>query len=370
MRGILLLVNFVLIFSAAVMMLAQTTYVEAIGAPTDNITMPETPTADDAGNELEPPVNHVLLGPSSQPEDTPPSFIPDFIGPSESDKFKVTADENWYLDVDINTPGWLYIYEYFSVGEDLRGKWIAYKWQLLESGVWRLGPFNAGNNEPEGEHVYRIWFYGDGQWAAEDPDAPQNSLVYWTYSKGKPAEQPAEQIPPQPLPAPPEETASSHKVYEFLTQPLVLVLGSLVFVVIVALGLYMYWRYFRLGSKQDTASPPAEAEPEGPPAAVPSATASAKIALPNGMEIQLDGNGRVIGRGDLARALSLDELGLISRQHFEVKAEDEQFFIEDLGSSNGTRLNGEDISGKGQVGLNDDDVIEPAGAILLKFLLL
>jgi hypothetical protein len=370
MRATLLIVNFALIFSAAAMMLAQTTDVEAIGAPTDNVTMPETPTADDSGNELTPPVNHVLMGPSSQSEGPPPSFIPDFIGPLESDKSKVTADENWYLDMDINTPGWLYIYEYFFVGEDLQGKWIAYKWQLLESGIWRLGPFTAGNNEPEGQHIYRIWFYSDGQWAMEDPNALKNSLVYWTYSKGKPAEQPAEQIPPQPLTPPSEEATSSHKIYEFITQPLVLVLGSLVFAAIVALSLYMYWRYSRLGSRQHTASQPAEAETEGPLAAVPSVTASAKIALPNGMEIQLDGNDRVIGRGDLARALSLDELGLISRRHFEVKTEGEQFYIEDLGSANGTMLNGEDISGKGPIGLNDDDVIEPAGAILLKFLLL
>ena len=78
----------------------------------------------------------------------------------------------------------------------------------------------------------------------------------------------------------------------------------------------------------------------------------------------------VIGRGDLARSLGLDELGLISRRHFEVRYEEKQFYIEDLKSANGTRLNGEDISGKGLVSLNNDDVIEPAGAIRLKFCVL
>ena len=147
-------------------------------------------------------------------------------------------------------------------------------------------------------------------------------------------------------------------------------LGSLVLVVIVMLGLYMSRSYARWGRSQDTVSLPAEAEPEGPSAALSSAVASAKIALPNGVEIQFAGNSRVIGRGDLARALGLDELGLISRRHFEVKSEEEQFYIEDLGSANGTRLNGADISGKGPVSLNDDDVIEPAGAIRLKFYVL
>jgi hypothetical protein len=367
MRGTLLFLIFALIFSAAAMLSGQTA-VGAIGAPTDNVTMPETPMAEEAGNEVQPPVNHVLLGASSQPEDTPPSFISDFIGASEEDKYKVTAEENWYLDVDINIPGWLYIYEYFWVGEDLQGKWIAYKWQLLQSGLWRLGPFTAGTNEPEGQHIYRIWFYGDNQWAAENPDEPQNNLVYWTYSQGKPPEQPEEQIPSTPS----QEAGFSHKVYEFITQPVVLIIGSLVLVIIVMLCLYIYWRYWRharRGSNQDTESAN-ETDTQELSEVVLSDTTSAKIALPNGMEIQLDVNGRVIGRADLARTLALDELGLISRRHFEVKTENEQFYIEDLGSANGTRLNGEEISGKGQVGLNDDDVIEPAGAVQLKFLLL
>jgi hypothetical protein len=369
MRGRLLFLIFTLIFSAAVMMLAQTADIRAIGAPTDNITMPPTPTDDEASNEVLPPVDHVLLGPSLQTEDTQPSFIADFIGTSESDKYKVTADENWYLDVDINMPGWLYIYEYFLVGEDLEGKWMTYKWQLTESGIWRLGPFTAGDNEPEGQHVYRIWFYGDGQWAAENTDEPRNNLVYWTYSKGKPAEQPAEEIPPQPLPAPSEEAAPSDKAHALISQPLVLALGSLCLIVIAAGGVYIYWRYVKRRLNQDTESAN-KSDTQELSEVLPSETASAKIELPNGIEIQLGGNGRVIGRSDLARSLVLDELGLISRLHFEVKAENEQFYIEDLGSANGTRLNGEEISGQGKVGLNDNDIIEPAGAIQLKFFLL
>jgi hypothetical protein len=365
MRGRLLFLIFTLIFSAAAMMLVPTADVWAIGAPTDNATVPDTPTADQAGNEIKPPVNYVLLGPSLQTEDTP-SFITDFVGASERDKYKVTADENWYLNVDINMPGWLYIYEYFLADEDLQGKWIAYKWQLPQSGIWRLGPFTAGNNEPEGQHIYRIWFYGDGQWAADKPDEPQNNLIYWTYSKGKPAEQPDEQIPP---PTTSEEARFSHKVYEFIMQPVVLVTGSLFLIVIVGGGLYIYWRYTRRKRNQYTKSAN-ESDTQELSVVLPSDVASAKIVLPDGSEIQLAKNSRVLGRSDLARALSLDELGLISRRHFEVKAEDEQFYIEDLSSANGTRLNGEDISGQGQVGLNNDDVIEPAGAIQLKFLLL
>ena len=304
MRGRLLFLIFTLIFSAAAMLPAQTAEVGAIGAPTDNITMPETPTADEARAEIKPPVNYALLGPSSQPEETPPGFVSDFIGASEEEKFKVTADENWYLDVDVNMPGWLYICEYSPVDDSYQGKWIAYKWQLLESGTWRLGPFTAGDNEPEGQHVYRLWFYSDGQWAAEDTDATQNSLIYWTYSRGKQAEQPDEQILPQPPPIPPKEAASGNMAYEFITRPLVLVLGSLALVVIVLLGLYMYWRYARRRSKQDTASAN-EAETQELSAALPPDVTGARIVLPNGMEITLAGDSTVIGRGDLARSAQL-----------------------------------------------------------------
>jgi hypothetical protein len=368
MRNTLLLLIFTLTFGALAVLFSQTANVGAMGAPTDNTTTPNVPTSDQLTDEIKPPVEYVLLGPTSQSENTPPNFIAGFIGASEQENSKVTAQENWYLDVDINAPGWLYIYEYFPDGEDFQGKWIAYKWQLLQSGLWQLGPFTPANDEPEGQHIYRLWFYSDGQWATEDPDTPQNNLVYWTYSKGKPAEQPVEPIPPQPPIAPVKETNFIGKVYEFITQPVVLTLGTSLLVVVV--GLYLLRIYTRRRISQDTVPLPDEAEPEGLSAALPSAVASAKIVLPNGIEIQLAGNSRVIGRGDLARALSLDDLGLISRQHFEVKLDDEQFYVEDLGSANGTHLNGEDISGKGPVNLNNDDIIEPAGAIHLKFHLL
>jgi hypothetical protein len=366
-RGTLLLLSIALILGAFAALLGQTADVGGVGAPTDNSTIPNSPAIDQSQDEIKPSVNYVLQGPTSQSKSTPPNFIPSFIATSEEDKFKVTANETWYLDVDVNTPGWLYIYEYFPVGEDLQGKWIAYKWQLLQSGLWKLGPFTPENNEPEGQHIYRIWFYSDGQWAEEDPNATQNNLVFWTYSKGQIAEQPAEQVPPQPLVAPVKETTLLDQLHGLITPPMVLWFGPLAFIVIVMLGLYLFWRYARRARSKEPVSLPDESEFEVPSAVLPSVALSAKIALPNGLEIQIAGKSRVIGRVELARALGLDELGLISRRHFEVRSECEQFYIEDLGSANGTRLNGADIKGKGPVSLNNDDVIEPAGAISLKF---
>jgi hypothetical protein len=258
-------------------------------------------------------------------------------------------------------PGWIYIYEYFPPGGDFQGQWIAYKWQLPESGLWQLGPFTPVDNEPEGQHIYRIWFYSDGQWAAGNPDTPQNNLVYWTYSKGKPAEP----VPPPSPVAPAQGPSFPATVLGIITRPVV---GASLLVVILALALLPV--YLRRWRSRDSVSSSGEAKTKELSAALLSAAPRAKIALPNGIDIQLSGKSRVIGRGDLARALSLDDLGLISRKHFEVKLDDEQFYVEDLGSANGTHLNGKDISGKGPVSLDDDDIIEPAGVVHLKFHLL
>jgi len=359
MRNALPLLIFALIFGTFSALGVHTVRVGALGAPTDNTTMPNVPDGDQSQDEIKPPVEYVLLRPTSQSENTPPNFIAGFVTASEQKEFTVTANENWYLDMDINTPGWLYIFEHFPPGGDFQGQWIAYKWQLPESGLWRLGPFTPTNNEPEGQHIYRIWFYSDGQWAAGDPDNPQNNLVYWTYSKGKPAEP----VPPPSPIAPAKEATLPAKVYEFITRPVGL--GTSLLVIVVGLSLLTIYVWRR---RSQYTSSPGEAEPEELSTALP--TVRAKITIPNGIDILLSGKGKVIGRGDLARALSLDDLGLISRRHFEVKLDDEQCYIKDLGSANGTRLNGKDINGQGPVGLDDDDIIEPAGAVHLKFHLL
>jgi hypothetical protein len=355
MRKALLLLALALICSLFSMLSLPTANVGALGAPTDNTTIPNVPAGDQSQVEIKPPVEYVLLGPTSQSDNTTPNFIAGFVAAPGQKASMVTANENWYLNLDINKPGWIYIYEYFPSGADVQGQWIAYKWQLLESGLWQLGPFAPATNEPVGQHIYRIWFYSDGQWAAEN----QNNLVYWTYSTGKPFE-------PIPLPSPvaPAKASFPATVLGIITRPVV---GASLLVVILALALLPV--YLRRWRSRDGASSPSEVETEEPSATLPSA-ARAKIALPNGIDIQLSGKSKVIGRGDLARALDLDDLGLISRRHFEVKLDDGQFYVEDLGSPNGTRLNGKDISGKGPVSLDDGDIIEPAGAVNLKFHLL
>ena len=98
--------------------------------------------------------------------------------------------------------------------------------------------------------------------------------------------------------------------------------------------------------------------------------ARAKLIMPGGLELQLNEKNRVIGRPDLTRALELDDLGLVSRKHFEITYTEDSFFIEDKESANGTSLNGKAIAGQGPVKLNDADLIELADVIKLKFQIL
>jgi len=370
MRIISILITALLVFVAAAISFGQTADVGAVGPPTDNVTIPDFPAGDQSLNEIVPQVVFVRQGPTSQTDSMQPNAIPGLVGISGEDIFKVTGDETWFLDVDINMPGWLYIYEYFPGDGAIQGEWIAYKWELLKSGSWRLGPFRPESNEPEGEHIYNIWFYSNGQWAGESQDAPQSNRVYWIYEKGQPVEQPVSQIPPLPPALPPQEATFVDNLRSFITQPVGITLGALVLIGIGVLGFFIYRRYHRRISIEDTDLISDEAEPEEASAVLPEKLAVARIALPNGVDIHLAGNSRTIGRSDLARALGLDDLGMISRRHFVIKSEDEQFYIEDLGSTNGTRCNGTDISGQGPVIIKDDDIIEPAGIISLKFYLL
>jgi hypothetical protein len=340
-----------------------------MGAPTENYTITDLPSSSSGYPAIKPPVNFILEGPTSQTDNSSPLFIADFISPSGNGT--VTGNENWYLDIDINGAGWLYIYEYYPPNNK-EGKWIAYKWQLPESGQWSLGPFSPMDNEAAGQHIYRIWFYNDGQWAAEEPGGPRDNLVYWTYIKGA---APA-QVTSQPVVTTQKEASPTDQLYNFFTNPVVLLFGPSVIVIV----FFAYRMYSRRRARPVTEPEPVEvrseeAPPVSPPdkisaVAVSQAVARAKLSLPNGMEIQLAGTGKIIGRGELARALALDDLGLISRRHFIINLDGDQFSIEDGGSANGTLLNSIDIKGKGPVDLNDGDTIEPAGAIKLKFQLL
>jgi len=75
------------------------------------------------------------------------------------------------------------------------------------------------------------------------------------------------------------------------------------------------------------------------------------------------------GREDFRGLIPEDQLSFISRRHFRISYDYARgcFVAEDLGSKNGTLLNGEEIRGKGPQELKDGDIISPAGIVNLRF---
>ncbi|MBN1374613.1 MAG: FHA domain-containing protein [Dehalococcoidia bacterium] len=77
--------------------------------------------------------------------------------------------------------------------------------------------------------------------------------------------------------------------------------------------------------------------------------------------------GKPLGRRDLQALVSPDKADLISRKHVLVTYENSQYFVEDLNSTNGTKLNGSDIRGTGKHSLTNGDTVELAGVLTLTF---
>jgi len=399
----------------------------AVGAPADNYTIPDIPTDNTTLDEIKPAVNFLPEGPSSQDKSALPGVEAVFSSVPARDNNSITFNDTWYLDIDINAPGWLYIYEYYPKGSNPSGKWIAYKWHLKESGVWKLGPFSPSANEPEGEHTYRVWFYSGGQWTGEDPQSQKNNIITWTYSLSTP---PLKIIsfeinPPavnteegtllfwevqgaslieisgigtmagsdgtrlikpaatttyvltisdaggktlsQSATVTVRPVSFAERVMKFLGNPVILIMAAAAVAVIVLAFILLRRRYAAKGEAKETLSLPALQLPEKLEEQRPQAATKVILALPGGSEIRISGDTRAIGRADLARGLEIDKLSLISRQHFRITFREEQFFIEDLGSAGGTSLNGIDIRESGAVKLTDGDLIEPADAVKLRF---
>uniref|UniRef100_A0A7C5YZU0 FHA domain-containing protein n=1 Tax=Ignisphaera aggregans TaxID=334771 RepID=A0A7C5YZU0_9CREN len=93
----------------------------------------------------------------------------------------------------------------------------------------------------------------------------------------------------------------------------------------------------------------------------------ASLELPDGRVIAITSPRQIFGRADFERYLSPEVLSYISRRHFMITLEPGGFFIEDLGSANGTTVNDTDIRGKGKVLLKPGDVIGVGGVVKLRF---
>jgi len=93
----------------------------------------------------------------------------------------------------------------------------------------------------------------------------------------------------------------------------------------------------------------------------------ARLKLPGNGEISLATEARWLGLDDLNGLVPEHNLKYISRQHLIIRFENGQYYVEDQNSTNGTRLNGTEIKGKGKYRLDNGDQIAVADVITLTF---
>ena len=75
------------------------------------------------------------------------------------------GNEPFYLRVQVNTPGYFYLAEYFPQGSGMSPQWLMYRYELDRAGSWVFGPFYPDVYEPAGQHVWRMWLLSSGMWA-------------------------------------------------------------------------------------------------------------------------------------------------------------------------------------------------------------
>ncbi len=93
----------------------------------------------------------------------------------------------------------------------------------------------------------------------------------------------------------------------------------------------------------------------------------ARFITTSGYELNLTGKTGTLGRNDFQPMLKPGSADLISRRHILLDYEDGRYYIEDAGSTNGTRLNGRPIKGMGKQLLKDGDTIELGNVLSFTF---
>ena len=340
------------------------------------------------------------------------------------------AQNGWYLVIQVNMPGQLYLYEYGPPDSIPRGRWIGYNTPIGE-GTWQIGPFYARPMEPEGEHVWKVWMFSKSEWATgistfsylrkEYTSAPEITFTVEpsTVKRGEPAMLEwnvtgAATIDVQPgigrvgpsgkRKISPEATttytitATNNIGPNTRTVDVTVAEGDwmpawLIWTIIAGLAVTGGVVAFLMNRRK--AVPAAFGEGEtalqqnptmtaAPPTVTRSQTAiktvvktkvmqsetamaEGRLVLQGGKEILLSTASKWIGRADCAGLVPGQDDSFISRQHMLITYEGGEYFVEDGNSGNGTKLNGVDIKGKGKQRIKDGDRIELAEVLTVTF---
>ncbi len=95
--------------------------------------------------------------------------------------------------------------------------------------------------------------------------------------------------------------------------------------------------------------------------------AGAQLVGPSGFIARLGPGIRTFGRRDFAGFVPEEDLDYISRRHFEIRGTSQGYFIRDLGSLNGTWVNGRKLAKGESVKLTNGAVIDVAEVVRLRF---
>lgn len=82
-----------------------------------------------------------------------------------------------------------------------------------------------------------------------------------------------------------------------------------------------------------------------------------KLILPQNKDYFLNDYEKKFGREDLLGFTETENLIYIGKEHFKLTRLDDGFYIEDLNTKNGTKVNGADIRGLGKIKLRNGDQI-------------
>lgn len=92
-----------------------------------------------------------------------------------------------------------------------------------------------------------------------------------------------------------------------------------------------------------------------------------EIILPNSDKIQIRSDETVLGREDFLGVTSPDDLLFVGKEHLKIIRKLDSFFIEDMNTKNGTKINEEDLKGHERVKLKDGDRIVVANILNLEY---